>query len=161
MRRLGRSLPFLVFLCNTAMASLTPQALEQEIANTTTAALNSEVWGLVAPESSETLAEARNLSEGNRGWLSLVPAQARFRDGTLVFTLSDRTTSVGAGNCGNLSAAVLHPNLGLKFDVTLEIEQSLPGKVTWTLIPWADGERTRLETIIAQREETARTGSVK
>lgn len=140
-----------------AFGALSTQRVEQDLAAATTASLNSNVWGLVCPEVPVTVFEVRDLAGRDRDLVTMAPSRAEFSDGALSFQLGESAAVFGVGNCDNRLPAGRRPLLPDRFDLKIDVEQSVPGTVVWTMIPWHGGERVRMGSLIARRTSAARS----
>lgn len=146
------------FALATAMIGApTPESVQQNLEACTTASFFEPTWGLVCPESSAPIAEIKEVTAEKHERLTILPTQAYFADGALVFNLRNSAAVVGAWNCENRLPQDRRPCFGERFDIEVEFEQSPACKTVWTVIPWYDGSRMDLGQVVAQREQSART----
>jgi len=118
----------------TATGTLTPESVRQDLDAVTTAAVFEKSWGLVCPEAPIPVAEIKSMTAEQHADLTILPEQASFADGALVFTLGAKAMSVGAWNCENRLPQGRRVNLGVRFDIEVELEQSVADQTVWTLV---------------------------
>jgi len=135
---------------------ITPEGVRKELDAITPAALLDKTWGLVCPETSVRVAEVKDVSAERHADWTILPDGARFEAGALVFTLGAKPAVVGVWNCRNLLPLDRRVNLGVRFDLEVEFEQSAPDTTAWTLVPWFVGRRSNWGGTIARLKAAAR-----